>query len=125
MFSKDTEKLESFMGPNTDFRGDLKVNGTLKLDGRLDGTLKADSVILSETAFVKGEVTAKKIIVGGKVEGNLRANDIVEIKSKGKVFGDISTGKFSVAEGGEFNGKIEMKMDGNKVVDFESKSREV
>jgi len=70
--------------------------------------LNAEWVILSETAVVKGEVTAKKIMVGGKVEGNLRAEEVVEIKAKGKVLGDIFTNKLSMMEGGEFNGKVEM-----------------
>ena len=124
MFSKDTEKLESLIGVDTDFQGELNVKGTLRVDGRVDGRLNAECVILSETAVVKGEVTAKKIMVGGKIEGNLRAQEIVEIKAKGKVLGGIFTNKFSVMAGGEFNGKIEMKIDENKVLDFESKSEE-
>ena len=124
MFSKDTKKLESLIGVNTNFQGELNVIGTLRVDGRVDGKLNAECVILSETAVVKGEVAAKKIIVGGKIEGNLRAQEIVEIKCKGKVFGDILANKFSVAEGGEFNGKIEMKTDESKVINFESKNRE-
>lgn len=48
----------------------------------------------------------------------------MEIKSKGKVLGDIFTNKLSVKEGGEFNGKIEMKMGESKVVGFESKNVE-
>jgi cytoskeletal protein CcmA (bactofilin family) len=89
MFSKDTEKLESFIGAKTDFQGELNVKGTLRVDGRIDGRLNAECVILSETAVVKGEVMAKKIIVGGKVEGILRAQEILEINSTGKVLGDI------------------------------------
>jgi cytoskeletal protein CcmA (bactofilin family) len=122
MFSKDTEKLESLIGANTDFQGELNVKGTLRVDGQVDGRLNAECVILSETAVVKGEVTAKKIIVGGKVEGNLRAQEILEIRAKGKVLGDIFTNKLSVMQGGEFNGKIEMKIDESKVLDFQSKS---
>jgi cytoskeletal protein CcmA (bactofilin family) len=120
MFSKDNKKLESIIGSNTDFQGELNVMGTLRVDGRVDGKLKAECVILSETAVVKGGVTAKKIIVGGKIEGNLRAQEIVEIKGKGKVIGDILANKLSVAEGGEFNGKSEMKMDESKLINFES-----
>jgi len=100
MFSKDTEKLESLIGANTDFQGELNVKGTLRVDGQVDGRLNAECVILSETAVVKGEVTAKKIIVGGKVEGNLRAQEILEIRAKGKVLGDIFTNKLSVMQGG-------------------------
>jgi cytoskeletal protein CcmA (bactofilin family) len=124
MFSKDIEKLESFIGANTDFQGELKVKGTLRVDGRFDGQLNAGCVILGETAVVKGEVMGKKIIVGGKVEGNLRAQENLEINSTGKVLGDIYTNKISVMEGGEFNGKIQMKKDEKTASDFELKSRE-
>jgi cytoskeletal protein CcmA (bactofilin family) len=57
-------------------------------------------VILSETAVIKGDIIAKRIIVGGKVEGSLRASELVEITSKGKVKGEISTNKLLVMEGG-------------------------
>jgi cytoskeletal protein CcmA (bactofilin family) len=114
MSSKDNEKLESFIGANADFQGELNVKGTLRVEGRMDGRLNAECVILSETAVVKGEVMGNKIIVGGKVEGNLRAQGILEINSTGKVLGDIFTNKISVMEGGEINGKVEMKKDEKK-----------
>jgi cytoskeletal protein CcmA (bactofilin family) len=124
MFSKNSEKLESLIGTRTDFQGEFTVKGILRVDGRIDGRVNADCVVLSETGVIKGEIIAPKIIVGGKIEGNLRAQEIVEIKSTGKVFGDIFTNKLSVTEGGEFNGKIEMKMEGNKLLDIESLTRE-
>ncbi len=124
MFSKNSETLESLIGARTDFQGEFTVKGILRVDGRIEGRVNADCVVLSETGVIKGEIIAPKIIVGGKIEGSLRAQDIVEIKATGKVLGDIFTNKLSVTEGGEFNGKIEMKMEGNKLLDFESLARE-
>jgi cytoskeletal protein CcmA (bactofilin family) len=124
MFSKNSEKLESLIGTRTDFQGEFTVKGILRVDGRIDGRVNADCVVLSETGVIKGEIIAPKIIVGGKIEGNLRAQEIVEIKATGKVLGDIFTNKLSVTEGGEFNGKIEMKTEGNKLLDLESLTRE-
>jgi cytoskeletal protein CcmA (bactofilin family) len=80
-------------------------------------------VILSESAVIQGDITAKKNIVKGKVEGNLRAQEILEIKDNGKVMGEIYTPKFSMVEGGKFNGKIEMKIEEGKVIEFETKSQ--
>jgi cytoskeletal protein CcmA (bactofilin family) len=68
IFSKGNEKLESFIGANTDFQEGLNVKGTLRVDGRIDGKLNAEYLILGETAVVKGEVTAKKIIVGERLK---------------------------------------------------------
>jgi len=50
--------------------------------------MNAKFMILSEPEVAKGEVTVKKIIVRGKIEGNLRAQEILEIKAKGIVFGN-------------------------------------
>ena len=122
MFRNNPEKVESFIGAESDFQGEFVVKGTLMIAGRVDGLVKADCVIVSETAFIKGEVTAPKIVVGGRFEGNLRGQEIVEIKSTGRVLGGIFANKFSVVEGGEVNGKIEMKMHENNVLKPDPKS---
>jgi cytoskeletal protein CcmA (bactofilin family) len=124
MFSKDAEKLESYVGTNAQLKGEMNVKGTLRVDGAIEGRVNADWVILSETALVKGDITAQKIIIGGRVEGNLHAKDLVEIQAKGKVLGEIFTKKLAVTEGGEFNGKIEMNLEESKIIDFEAKSRD-
>ncbi|HUL36818.1 MAG TPA: polymer-forming cytoskeletal protein [Thermodesulfobacteriota bacterium] len=130
MFSKETDKLETFLGMNSSFKGELNVRGTLRIDGTAEGQLDADYVILSEPAEVKGEIKAKKILIGGKMDGNVHAQELVEIKSKGKVLGDIFTPKLAIIEGGEFNGKVEMKKaemkrGESKVIELELKGREV
>jgi len=125
MLSKETDKLESFLGMNSSFKGELNVRGTLRVDGTVEGQLDADYVILSESAEVKGEIKAERIIIGGKVDGNVRAQELVEIKSKGKVFGDIFTPKLAIIEGAELNGKVEMKKEERKVIELELKAREM
>ncbi len=130
MNSKETDKMETFLGMNSSFKGELKVSGTLRIDGKVEGQLDADNVILSESAEVKGEIKAKKMIIGGKMDGSVRAHELVEIKSKGKVWGDIFTPKLAIIEGGEVNGKIEMKKaeikkEEGKVIELELKGREM
>ncbi len=124
MFAKDPEKMESFLGADSVFKGELNVKGTLRVDGSVEGRLNADCVILSEKARVKGEIQGKKLVIGGSVEGNLRAQELVEIKSRGKVLGDISTPQFVVTEGAHFNGRIEMEKEGAKVIDLPLKGQE-
>jgi cytoskeletal protein CcmA (bactofilin family) len=124
MFSKDNEQLESFIGSGTEFQGELNVKGSLRVEGQFDGKVNAPYVILAETGVIKGEVSAKKIIIEGKVEGNLRVQEIVEIKATGKVLGDIFTKKISITEGAKVNGKIEMEVDEDRVIDFKSKGGE-
>jgi cytoskeletal protein CcmA (bactofilin family) len=119
------EKLKSFLGAQSELQGDLTVTGILRLDGTTYGKITADQVILSATGVMNGEVVAKKIIVEGKVDGCLRASDLLEIGSKGKVNGDIYANKLVVIEGGQFNGRIQMKPEEPNVLDFESRSHEI
>jgi len=118
MFGMEMEKLKSFLGTQSELQGDLTVKGILRLDGAAHGKLQADQVIISATGVMNGEVVAKKIIVEGRVEGSLKASVLVEIGSKGKVKGDIFTNSLVVVEGGEFNGRIEMKAEKLNVLDF-------
>jgi cytoskeletal protein CcmA (bactofilin family) len=121
MFTKNTEKLESFIGANSNFKGEIDTKGTLRIDGTMDGNVNADWVILGEKAFLKGNITARGIIIGGRVEGNLKAKEIVEIKSKSQVSGDISTSKLTIIEGGVFDGRSSMMKDESKIVEFQTK----
>jgi len=102
------EKLQSFLGDSSELKGELYSGGILRLDGKVVGTIRAEEVILSETAAIEGEVEANKIIVVGKVTGTLRAGDVVEIRAKGYVSGNIVTKRLVMVGGGKFDGSIEM-----------------
>lgn len=118
MFSKGSEKLESFIGVNTLFKGDIKTTGTLRIDGSVEGNIEADWIILGDKACLKGVASARGIIVGGIVEGNLTAKEIVEIKQKGCIRGDVITSKLMVAEGGILDGRTTMQREELKVIEF-------
>ncbi len=123
MFSKNTEKLESFVGVNSHFRGDIKSKGTLRIDGRVDGNVEADWLVLGEKASLKGDVTARGVITGGRIEGNVTAKEILEIKPKGQVIGDITVTKLTVSEGGILEGRSFMQKADSNIVELPMKER--
>lgn len=123
MFHKNTEKLESFVGENTLFKGNIDAKGTLRIDGRVEGDITADWTIVGEKAHIKGNISARGIIVGGRVDGNLKAKEIIEIKSKGHISGEIFSSKLTVAEGGIFDGKSSMQREESKVVELQAKEK--
>ncbi|MEK6581319.1 MAG: polymer-forming cytoskeletal protein [Nitrospirota bacterium] len=123
MFSRNTEKLESFVGVNSYFKGDIKTKGTLRIDGTLEGNIEVDWLILGETAQLKGNAEARGIIVGGKVEGNIKATELIEIKAKGEVSGELATSKLSIAEGAIFNGRSTMHRAESNVVELQAEER--
>lgn len=123
MFSrKNNEKLESFIGVNSSFKGDIKTKGTLRIDGSVEGNIETDWLIIGEKGILTGDVRANGVIVGGKIEGMVTAKEIIEIKGKGEITGDINTPKLSVSEGAILNGKATMAKDSN-VVELQVKAK--
>ena len=89
--------------------GELKTTGVIKIDGTVEGNVRAaKQVLVSTGGVVKGDVYTKEAIVGGRVEGSIQAEDRVEIQASSVVQGDIATTKILVHEGGEVNGSIRM-----------------
>ncbi len=121
MFTRKNNKLEALIGPNSEFRGDITTQGTFRIDGVFSGNITADWVILGESGSINGDITARSVIIGGKVDGNVKAEELVEIKHMGQLTGDISTRKLSVAEGGVFEGRSLVQKDESKIVDFPGK----
>ncbi len=120
MFSKNTEKLESFVGASSTFIGDIETKGTLRVDGIVTGNIVADWVVLGEKSHVKGDITARGIVIGGRVDGNIKAKEIAEIKGKGRLFGEIFTSKLVVVEGGVLDGRSRMQHEeSGKVIEFQ------
>jgi cytoskeletal protein CcmA (bactofilin family) len=121
MFSKNTEKLESFVGANSSFRGDVNTKGTLRVDGVVEGNIAADWVVLGDKSHVKGDIVVRGIVIGGRVDGNVKAKEIVEIKNKGLLSGEIVTSKLVVAEGGILDGRSRMQQQEEaKVIEFQT-----
>lgn len=115
MFKKSV-KTESFIGKNTQFKGEIKTEGALRIDGVIDGNIDAVWVVIGEEGHCKGRITANGIVVYGKLEGNLRANEIIEIKRTGQIYGDILTPKLTVEEGGRLIGKSSVP---NELLDYQ------
>ena len=123
MFHKNTEKLESLIGAGSSVKGEINTKGTLRVDGSVDGNISADWVVIGEKAGIRGDITARGIIVGGRIDGNLKAKEIVEIKNKGHVFGEIFTSKLTIAEGAIFDGRSSMHREESNVVELVAKEK--
>lgn len=95
-FFSDEVSINSIIGPGSIIKGDLKINGFMRIDGDLDGNIETTGkVIVGATARVNGNITAKSItIVGGVVKGNIIAPESVTLLSSSAVIGDIQTRRF-------------------------------
>ncbi len=109
MFGRSSTRLETVIGSDSTIRGELTIQGPVRVDGNVEGDIRADWVIVGETGKVRGNVQARAMVVGGKVEGNIDASEIVELKDKAQVFGEICAAKLAMSEGALFDGQSSMK----------------
>jgi len=109
MFGRSATKLETVIGADSTVKGEMVVRGTVRIDGNLEGDIRADWVIVGETGRIRGNVKARAIVVGGRVDGNIEGSEIIELKDKAQVIGEICTLKLSISEGALFEGQSSMK----------------
>ena len=89
--------------------GDIESSGVIKVDGRIDGSVThARQVLLGRGATVKGNVHADEVVIGGTVDGGIRAGERLELQATAVVTGDIETKSIVVLEGAHINGSVRM-----------------
>lgn len=108
MFGKESKKLETIIGSGTRVAGKLCVDGTVRIDGLLEGDIEAGWVVVGETGKIRGNTRTRGMVVGGELEGNIDAAEIVELKEKARVTGEIRAPRLSVSEGAVFDGRSRM-----------------
>jgi cytoskeletal protein CcmA (bactofilin family) len=88
-------------------RGDLATDGTIRIDGRLEGNIiRSDIVVIGVNASVVGNIVAREVVVAGSVEGNIAAESRVELDSAAVVIGDIVAGSILTHEGAQIRGTV-------------------
>jgi cytoskeletal protein CcmA (bactofilin family) len=88
-------------------RGDLATDGTIRVDGRLEGNIiRSDIVVIGANASVVGNIVAREVVVAGSVEGNITAESRVELDSAAVVIGDILAGSILTHEGAQIRGTV-------------------
>lgn len=99
----------SIIGAGMTVRGDLDASGVVKVEGTVEGHVRAAAqVLVAKGGSVQGDIDTIEAVVGGTVSGAVRARDRVEVQSGASVHGDITTRRIAVAEGGTLNGLIRM-----------------
>lgn len=105
----DTTAGLSIIGPGMKVVGDVTAEGVVKIEGAVTGTVKAGrQVLIAKGGLVEGDVLTREAIVGGEVRGAIIAEERVEVQATSVVFGDLTTRRLLVQDGGEINGVIRM-----------------
>ena len=113
----------TFLSKGVDFKGTLSFDGTIRIDGRVEGEITTSgTLIIGEQAVVQGVVSAGILITSGKVNATITATAKIQIQKPGILIGDIRTPGISIEEGAHFHGMCDM--GAHKWVDEHSSSRQ-
>ena len=98
------------LGRSVFIRGELSGSEDIYVDGQLEGSiqLSANSLTIGPNGRLRANVTAKNVIVGGVLDGNITAGERTEMRKTAVVNGDVQTRRIAIEEGAYFKGKLEI-----------------
>ncbi len=100
----------SVMSSDITIVGNVRSSGDIQIEGTVEGDIRAQMLIVGETATVKGEVMAEDVVVHGRVVGRLRGLK-VRLSSSARVEGDIVHKTIAIESGAHFEGSVQRQDD--------------
>jgi cytoskeletal protein CcmA (bactofilin family) len=109
-------KDQATIGKSLVIKGEVTGSESLYVDGRVEGSinLPGNRMTVGRNGVVAANITAREIVVLGKVRGNLVASDRVDIRSEGSLTGDVVAQRISIEDGAYFKGGIDIRKPGQK-----------
>jgi len=92
-------------------KGEITGSESLYIDGKVEGSLNlpGNRVTIGRNGQVAANITAREIVVLGKVKGNVSASDRVDIRAEGSLNGDVAAARISIEDGAFFKGGIDIR----------------
>lgn len=104
-------RIETIIGPNAYFRGDIQSDGGARIDGVFEGTIDVTgNLIISEGAKVIADIQANNVSISGAIKGDIDGNK-VEILESGRVWGNLKVNSLLLNEGAFLRGQTTMQGD--------------
>jgi cytoskeletal protein CcmA (bactofilin family) len=103
------DKLNTILGKESAFKGNsIKVTGGLRIDGKLEGDIEANSIFIGEKGEIEGNIVADFAVIGGKVKGDVIAREAIELQKNAILIGNIETKSIMIDKGVTFEGFCSM-----------------
>src|SRR6516225_5996470 len=108
---------QATLGKSIAIKGEVSGSESLYIDGRVEGSihLPGNRVTVGRNGVVAANISAREIVVLGKVRGNMTASDRVDIRGEGSLTGDVVAQRISIEDGAYFKGGIDIRKPGQKV----------
>jgi cytoskeletal protein CcmA (bactofilin family) len=107
---------QATLGKSLVIKGEVTGSESLYIDGRVEGSinLPGNRVTVGRNGVVSANISAREIVVLGKVRGNMTASDRVDIRGEGSLTGDVVAQRISIEDGAYFKGGIDIRKPGQK-----------
>lgn len=103
------EGVISIIGPGMRVVGDCHTEGTLRIEGTVEGTVRAGkAVVLGKDGVVEGDITTQDAVIGGRVDGSIVAESRLELQATCLIEGQIQARRIKLDEGGRVNGTVQI-----------------
>lgn len=110
--SMPSDSVISIIGPGMTITGDCVTDGTIRVEGTVEGAIKAGkAVVIGKQGCVKGDVETQDAVVSGRVEGTLTAASRLELQATCHIEGEVYTRRMQLEEGAVLNGSVKMGED--------------
>lgn len=104
-----TSATISIIAPGTTIKGDCETDGTLRVEGTVEGMIKAGkAVVVGKDGVVIGDIATQDAVIGGKVTGTVIAESRLELQATCVIDGEIRARRVKLDEGGKVNGTFAM-----------------
>ncbi|HUV69683.1 MAG TPA: polymer-forming cytoskeletal protein [Terracidiphilus sp.] len=102
---------QATIGKGLFIKGEISGSESLYIDGKVEGSvnLPGNRVTVGRNGQVAASITAREIVVLGKVKGNVTATDRVDIRAEGSLSGDVVAARISIEDGSFFKGGIDIR----------------
>lgn len=102
---------QASIGKGLYIKGEITGTESLFIDGKVEGSvsLVGNRVTVGKNGTVSANITAREIVVLGKVRGNVTASDRVDIRAEGSLTGDVAAARISIEDGAFFKGGIDIR----------------
>ena len=103
------ESVISIIAAGMKVVGDCDTDGTLRVEGSVEGTVRAGkAIVIGKDGLVDGHVVTSDAVIAGRVTGTVRADSRLEVQATARIDGEVAARRMQLEEGAELNGTLRM-----------------
>lgn len=107
--NQPNDAIISIIGPGMKVIGDCITDGTMRVEGKVEGSIKAGkAVVVGKEGEVEGNIETQDAVISGKVNGTINAASRLELQSTCRIDGEVYVRRMQLEEGAILNGRVHM-----------------